>query len=259
MPSVHVAVFILVVIILIGTFLFLFNYTGYVTHLGGRPNALIVYPFFDFNGPYTFISIINLGSTNQTVKITFRDKTGAALANTSNIVQPNNMWNLVSGSSGGPEGTRGEEGYIIVKAEDVYSLRVTAYTFFPATMASFPLSVSSTSISPYESLNVPTSTLTYSPVATSQAVSSADTTPPDTTIVTTPPTTTTATSFSFYFRSTETGSTFECSLDGGVFESCSSPKRYTSLTRTAHTFSVRAKDTTGNVDPTPASFTWTIR
>jgi hypothetical protein len=51
---------------------------------------------------------------------------------------------------------------------------------------------------------------------------------------------------------------FECSLDGGSFESCTSPKDYTNLSEGQHTFSVRAVDKAGNADLTPASRTWTV-
>jgi len=51
---------------------------------------------------------------------------------------------------------------------------------------------------------------------------------------------------------------FECSLDGAAFSSCSSPIGFASLALTSHTFEVRAIDTAANVDPTPASFTWSV-
>jgi YVTN family beta-propeller protein len=51
---------------------------------------------------------------------------------------------------------------------------------------------------------------------------------------------------------------FECNLDNGVFSSCLSPTTLTNLAVGKHTFQVRAIDTSGNRDPTPASFTWTI-
>jgi hypothetical protein len=85
-----------------------------------------------------------------------------------------------------------------------------------------------------------------------------DTTPPETTISSGPSGTVSSTSATFAFSSSETGSTFECSLDGGAFASCSSPKDYTSLSNGSHTFSVRAKDSAGNVDATPATRTWTV-
>ncbi len=51
--------------------------------------------------------------------------------------------------------------------------------------------------------------------------------------------------------------TFQCSLDGGAFTTCSSPKSYSALsTSGSHTFAVRAVDSHGAVDPTPATFAW---
>ena len=85
-----------------------------------------------------------------------------------------------------------------------------------------------------------------------------DTTPPQTTIDSGPAATTTSTSASFAFSSSETGSSFECSLDGAAFTSCTSPAAYTGLGVGPHTFAVRAIDAGGNVDPTPASHSWTI-
>ena len=86
----------------------------------------------------------------------------------------------------------------------------------------------------------------------------ADTTPPNTTIDSGPTGTTSSTSASFDFSSSETGSSFECRLDTAAFATCNSPKAYTGLSATTHTFEVRATDPAGNVDPTPASRTWTV-
>ena len=85
-----------------------------------------------------------------------------------------------------------------------------------------------------------------------------DTTPPSTTISSGPSGSTTATSAAFAFASSEAGSSFECKLDTGAFAACTSPKQYTGLAVGAHTFSVRAKDAAGNVDPSPATAAWTI-
>lgn len=51
---------------------------------------------------------------------------------------------------------------------------------------------------------------------------------------------------------------FQCALDLAVFSSCTSGTLYTALPLGQHTFRVRAVDTAGNADPTPAVFTWTI-
>jgi hypothetical protein len=52
-------------------------------------------------------------------------------------------------------------------------------------------------------------------------------------------------------------STWSCTLDG-VATACSSPKNYTGLAQGAHTFAVQARDSAGNLDPTPATRTWTV-
>jgi PKD repeat protein len=85
----------------------------------------------------------------------------------------------------------------------------------------------------------------------------ADTTPPDTTITSGPPATTISSSAEFQFTATEPA-TYECSLDTVAFATCSSPATYTGLAAGPHTFRVRATDTAGNTDPTPAQQTWTV-
>jgi hypothetical protein len=86
----------------------------------------------------------------------------------------------------------------------------------------------------------------------------ADTTAPDTTIGSGPPNTTTSTSASFSFGSTESGSTYQCSLDASAWSSCVSPKAYSPLTVGPHTFAVTATDVAGNTDPSPATRSWTV-
>jgi hypothetical protein len=97
-----------------------------------------------------------------------------------------------------------------------------------------------------------------------------DTTPPDTTITSGPnrstmskqtnyPSTRDRTP-SFEFVSTEAGSTFQCSVDDASFTSCTSPHTTDKLSRgELHTLSVRAIDSAGNVDPTPASITFKVK
>ncbi|HEX4464996.1 MAG TPA: right-handed parallel beta-helix repeat-containing protein [Solirubrobacterales bacterium] len=86
----------------------------------------------------------------------------------------------------------------------------------------------------------------------------ADETPPQTSIVRGPTGTTTATTAAFSLSSNETGSSFNCSIDGGEWESCSTTQTYVELEAGEHEFSARAIDPDGNVDPTPAVRDWTI-
>jgi parallel beta-helix repeat protein len=85
-----------------------------------------------------------------------------------------------------------------------------------------------------------------------------DATPPQTTLGATPPATTSSTSASFGFTASESGSTFQCRLDAGAFEPCTSPRAYQGLSEGPHTFAVRATDARGNQDQSPATFSWTI-
>ncbi|HMJ33998.1 MAG TPA: Ig-like domain-containing protein [Baekduia sp.] len=90
----------------------------------------------------------------------------------------------------------------------------------------------------------------------------ADTVAPDTSISSAPSGSTTSTSASFSFTGsdnvTAAGSlTFECQLDTGAWGGCTSPKAYSGLGVGAHTFRVRAKDSAGNVDTSPATASWT--
>ncbi|QIN83560.1 hypothetical protein GBA63_13625 [Rubrobacter tropicus] len=84
-----------------------------------------------------------------------------------------------------------------------------------------------------------------------------DSIPPQTTITSGPPNPTRNAAASLGFVSSETGSAFECSLDGAAFAGCASPKTYTVANGT-HTFRVRATDVAGNADATPAVRTWTV-
>jgi acid phosphatase type 7 len=87
----------------------------------------------------------------------------------------------------------------------------------------------------------------------------ADTTPPNTTIDSGPSGTVKIRVAAFTFSSDETGSTFQCKLDGGTYSSCTSPWSYSNLADGSHTFYVKATDAAGNTDPTPASRSWRVR
>jgi len=84
------------------------------------------------------------------------------------------------------------------------------------------------------------------------------TTPPDTEITTKPTGPSDVLSPDFDYDSTTPGSTYECALDGGMFGSCTGPQTLGPLTLGFHTFQVRAIDPAGNMDPTPASYTWRV-
>jgi RNA polymerase sigma factor (sigma-70 family) len=85
-----------------------------------------------------------------------------------------------------------------------------------------------------------------------------DTKSPETTIVSHPRESSSDSSPTFKFRSSEAGSQFECRLDGGPWRSCSSPKTYAGLAPGQHVFRVRARDPSGNVDRTAATWTWNV-
>jgi hypothetical protein len=79
-----------------------------------------------------------------------------------------------------------------------------------------------------------------------------DSIPPETQIDSGPSGSTTDASPSFEFSASELAF-FECNLDDGGFEPCVSPVSYSSLAPGSHTFEVRATDTPGNTDPSPAT------
>ena len=90
------------------------------------------------------------------------------------------------------------------------------------------------------------------------APGAADTTPPQTTIISGPSDPSTSANATFDVISSETGSTFECSMDGAAFTACTPPASYSGLAEGTHTFAARATDAASNTDPTPASWTWTV-
>jgi hypothetical protein len=85
-----------------------------------------------------------------------------------------------------------------------------------------------------------------------------DTTPPNTTIDSRPDDPTSDATGDFTFSATEAGSSFECSLGDSAWAACSSPFETEALATGSHTFRVRATDAVGNVDPSPATYTWTV-
>ena len=80
---------------------------------------------------------------------------------------------------------------------------------------------------------------------------------PDTTVLTGPAAVSSSSSASFTFAANEPDSTYECKIDNGAFEPCSSGKNYAGLAPGPHAFSVRATDALLNVGD-PNTYPWTI-
>jgi hypothetical protein len=85
-----------------------------------------------------------------------------------------------------------------------------------------------------------------------------DTTAPETRISAGPPQSTESHEAEFRFAASEKRSSFECRVDRFEWRSCTSPVTYTDVPDGEHTFSVRARDRHGNVDPTPAVRAWLV-
>jgi len=86
-----------------------------------------------------------------------------------------------------------------------------------------------------------------------------DTVAPTTKITKKPHERTTKRSAKFAFKSNEPGAGFECKLDNGPYKNCSSPRKLKRLKTGRHKFAVRAIDSAGNVDATPAKHRWKIK
>jgi large repetitive protein len=88
-----------------------------------------------------------------------------------------------------------------------------------------------------------------------------DITKPVAVISSQPNSTNNSTTGQFTFTATDSGgavvSGFECSIDSSAFSSCSSPKTYSGLIDGAHSFSVRALDSAGNVSNSQSG-SWTV-
>ena len=89
---------------------------------------------------------------------------------------------------------------------------------------------------------------------------SVDTSTPDTQLIAGPsgPQAATMAQFTFFSPDAGGGATFECKLDAGAFAACTSPRDLVALTEGSHTFQVRVRDAVGNLDPSPATRTWTV-
>lgn len=86
----------------------------------------------------------------------------------------------------------------------------------------------------------------------------ADEQAPQTSLDSTPPALTQSTTANFSFSANETA-TFECRIDSGSWQSCTSPASHTGLAVGNHQFDVRATDAANNTDTSPATWNWTIQ
>jgi hypothetical protein len=62
----------------------------------------------------------------------------------------------------------------------------------------------------------------------------------------------------FTFSSSDGTASFQCSLDGGAYEPCSSPKDYSGLQNGPHFFDVSVQSADGSADTTSAERQWTV-
>ncbi|WNG33155.1 adhesin [Archangium violaceum] len=87
-----------------------------------------------------------------------------------------------------------------------------------------------------------------------------DTAAPDTRIISGPPVLSNSKDATFAFEAVaDSDVTYECKLSPATtFTPCTSPFDLTVPADGTYTFEVRAVDAAGNVDPTPASYTWTV-
>lgn len=88
-----------------------------------------------------------------------------------------------------------------------------------------------------------------------------DLTAPTPSIASSPVAVTNDTTAAFTFSATDAGggvvSSYQCSLDGASFSTCSSPLNFSSLTAGTHGLAVRALDSAGNTS-SPVTYNWTI-
>lgn len=105
----------------------------------------------------------------------------------------------------------------------------------------------------------PTTTPATTPPADTASASPQGTPPPQTTIGRKPKKRTPSRNATFTFTSSEPGSTFSCALDGKRPVACTSPFKLKKLKPGLHKLSVAARNASGAPDPSPASYSWTVK
>lgn len=81
--------------------------------------------------------------------------------------------------------------------------------------------------------------------------------PPETVLTVTPPSVTNELAATFQFSADDPAATFECRLDSGLYQACSSPYDVNVMAWGRHLLDVRARTVTGTIDPSPARHEWT--
>ena len=87
---------------------------------------------------------------------------------------------------------------------------------------------------------------------------SIDTTPFETIVASAPDDPSHIATAVFGFKSNKAGSTYQCKLDDGGYSACVDPMEYAGVAEGDHVFSVKAIDTYGNEDSTPATYAWRV-
>jgi len=82
---------------------------------------------------------------------------------------------------------------------------------------------------------------------------------PQTKFKSTPPNPTNSTTAVFRYSCNVANCTFQCKLDASNWAKCKSSKTYMKLSDGEHTFMVRAINSSGRKDPTPATYGWKIQ
>ncbi len=139
---------------------------------------------------------------------------------------------------------------VITGGPSTYNVAVSGMSTHGTVMASIPAAAALSAGSAANQASTSTdNTVTY------------DATAPDSTITGNPTNPSSSSSATFTFTGSDVGTgiaRFETRIDGGSFATATSPQTFTGLAQGSHTFQVRAVDAAGNVDPTPASYTWVV-
>ncbi len=193
------------------------------------------------DGPHTF-EVRATDSTGST------DATPASRSFTVDATPPNTT--IDSGPSGTTNDQTPSFAFSASEPGSSFACRIDSGPYAPC---SSPLTTGALADGPH-TLSVRATDAAGNPDPTPASRSfTVDATPPNTTIDSGPSGTTNDQTPSFAFSATKPGSSFACRIDSGPYAPCRSPYTASRLADGPHTFSVRATDASGNVDPTPAS------